>query len=55
MGRLKTWRYDPPVTKEERVALQSEFWVMALLVAIMLLATFAEPLADVLCNALGVR
>jgi len=55
MSRLKTWRYDPPVTPEEHAALKSEFWVMVFLVAIMLLATFAEPLADILCNALGVR
>lgn len=55
MARLKTWRYDPPVTKEERVALQSEFWVMALLVAIGLVCVFAEPLMDAFMAMLGVR
>ena len=50
------WTYpDEPVTPAEHHALKIDFWVMAFLVAIMLLATFAEPLADILCNALGVR
>jgi hypothetical protein len=55
MGRLRTWRYDPPVLPSERRAMRQELLVMWILVVIVLLATFAEPLADVLCNALGVR
>jgi hypothetical protein len=55
MGRLRTWRYDPPVLPSERRAMRQEVLVLWILVGIMLLATFAEPLADVLCNALGVK
>jgi hypothetical protein len=35
--------------------MRQEVLVLWILVGIMLLATFAEPLADVLCNALGVK
>lgn len=55
MGRVRSWRYDPPVLPSERRAMRQEVLVLWILVAIMMLATFAEPLADVLCNALGVR
>jgi hypothetical protein len=59
-GRYKPskWTYPTPqewMTPEEHHALKSEFWVMAFVVAVMLFCVFAEPLADILCNALGVR
>jgi hypothetical protein len=50
------WTYpDEPVTPAEHHALKIELWVMMFLVAVMLLATFAEALMDVLCAMLGVR
>jgi hypothetical protein len=55
MSRLKTWRYDPPVTPQENRALKDEALVMALLVAIGLVCVFAEPLMDVFMAMLGVR
>jgi hypothetical protein len=56
MSRQNYGRYQPePVTPAEHRALRQEVLVMWILVAIMLLATFAEPLADLLCNALGVK
>ena len=55
MGRIRSWRYDPPVTEAEHSALRSELWVMMFLVAVMLLATFAEPLMDAFMAMLGAR
>jgi len=56
MSRLNYGRYQPePVTPAELSALHSEFWVMALLLAIGLVCVFAEPLMDALCAMLGVR
>ncbi len=56
MSRLNYGRYRPePVTPGEHRALKDEALVMVILVAIGLLCVFCEPLADVLCNALGVR
>jgi hypothetical protein len=55
MGRLRTWRYDPPVLPSERRAMRQEVLVLWILVAIMLLATFAEPLMDMFMALLGVR
>jgi hypothetical protein len=46
MGRLSTWRYDPPVLPSERRAMRQEVLVLWILVGVMLLATFAEPLMD---------
>jgi hypothetical protein len=46
VSRLNLGRYDPPVTPEEHSALRSELWVLVFLVAVMLLATFAESIMD---------
>ena len=48
MSRLNygRYKYEPPVTEAEHSALRSEFWVMALLVAIGILCVAAEPLMD---------
>lgn len=64
MGRLKTWRYSigerpwdfpEPVTREEHRALKDEFLVMVILVVVMLVCVFAEPLMDAFMAMLGVR
>lgn len=55
MGRIREWRYDPPVLPSERRAMRQEVLVLWILVAIMLLATFAEPLMDAFMAMLGVR
>lgn len=63
MSRLNMGRYQPsrwtdpvePVLPSERRAMRQELLVMLILVAIMLLATFAEPLMDVFMAALGAR
>jgi hypothetical protein len=49
MSRHSYGRYQAePVTPAEHSALQSEFWVMMILVAVGLLCVFAEPLLDAL-------
>ncbi len=53
MGRLRTWRCDPPVLPSERRAMRQELLVLWILVAIMLVATFIEPLVTWL--GIGVR
>lgn len=62
MSRLNQGRYTPrwtypeePVTPAEHRALRQEVLALWILVAIGLFCVFAEPLADVLCNALGVK
>ena len=50
------WTYpDEPVTAAEHRALKHAFWFMLILVVVFLGATFAKPLADILCDALGVK
>ena len=46
MGRIRSWRYDPPVMPEEHAALKSEFRIIVILLIIGILCVFAEPLMD---------
>ena len=55
MGRLRTWRYDPPVLPSERRAMRQAVLVLWILLAIGLVCVFAEPLMDAFMALLGAR